>query len=59
MTQETDKAVSDRQAYAKAMRTGDIYTCIRIEKKHGLYGATPQMVSEALSAAETLMGESR
>lgn len=43
-------ASQDREAYVKAMISGDINACIRIEKKYDLFGYTPELVCIGLSA---------
>lgn len=42
----------DLDAYFKAMRAGQLSTCMRIEQRHGLYGYPPEVVSAGLAAAD-------
>lgn len=51
MTTKT-QAASDKDAYVKAMISGDTDTCIAIEKKHGLFGYSPEHVCIGLTAAD-------
>lgn len=44
-------AISDRAAYANAMRRDDLNACVSIEKRWGLFGYDPQTVSVGLAAA--------
>ena len=45
----TSIARADLARYAACMICGDIRGCIRIEKKYGLFGLSPQHVSEELA----------
>lgn len=40
----------DREKYISAIIRSDIECCIRIEKEHGLFGYTPELVCIGLSA---------
>lgn len=44
-------AISDRAAYAQAMRRNDSETCCAIERRYDLFGWPPEVVSVGLSAA--------
>ena len=44
-------AISDRAAYANAMRRNDLNACIAIEQRYGLFGYDPETVSVGLLAA--------
>lgn len=46
-------AESDLKRYARAMRTGIFSVCVGIEKRWGLYGYTPEIVSTVLSCVAT------
>lgn len=39
---------TDKAAYAYHMRRGNVDACIAIEKKYGIFGLSPQQVSEQL-----------
>jgi hypothetical protein len=41
------------ERYLKAMRNGDIDTCIAIEQVHDLFGYPPELVSVGLKAIES------
>jgi hypothetical protein len=51
---------ADLAAYTKHLARGEFDACIRIEKKYGLFGLSPQMVSEQMAemAKPTVGGES-
>jgi len=38
----------DLKMYMKGMMSNNNYVCVAIEKKYGLYGATPEMVTTEL-----------
>jgi hypothetical protein len=42
------KIKADKAAYAFHVRDGNVAACIEIEQKYGLYGLSPQQVSEQL-----------
>ena len=44
--------MSDLDRYTRAMCAGQLSTCCAIEKKYGLYGYPPQIVSVGLRAAD-------
>ena len=46
---ERSEVEADIKAYARSMIDGDHVAGARIEKKYGLYGATPEYVSTALA----------
>lgn len=39
---------ADKAAYAFHMHAGNVAACVTIEQKYGLYGLSPQQVSEQL-----------
>ena len=43
----------DLRAYGRAMRSGADAAAVAIEKRWGLYGYTPEIVSEVLSCVAT------
>lgn len=43
-------AIADSVAYGAAMRRDDLNACIAIERRWGLFGYPPEMVSTVLSA---------
>lgn len=45
----TSAASRDLAHYTICMMQGNIHGCIRIEKKYGLYGLSPQEVTEELA----------
>lgn len=47
------QAASDLKRYARAMRVGQSMLAATIERDWGLYGYTPQIVGEVLSAVAT------
>jgi len=47
---------ADKAAYAFHMRDGNVDACIAIEKKYGLFGLSPQQVSEQLAEMATPAG---
>lgn len=51
MTSDLDQARADLVAYAKTLITGNTDAAIRIEKRYGVFGYPPQIVSIALQAA--------
>lgn len=42
--------MSELSAYIKAMVSGSLHECVRIERKHDLYGLSPEAVSVGLKA---------
>ena len=44
-------AADDKHAYFKAMMSGNCEACLRIERKYGLDGYSPEVVSIGLDAA--------
>lgn len=44
-------AADDKSAYFKAMIAGNCDACLRIERKYGLEGYSPEVVSVGLDAA--------
>lgn len=40
---------SDAMAYVKHLADANTNACVRIEKKYGLFGLTPEMVSKTLA----------
>jgi hypothetical protein len=50
-TPTRDEAREDMTAYVKALIANRTECAVHIERKYGLYGHTPQVVSIALSAA--------
>lgn len=42
--------LTDWDAYAKAMISGDVDTCVEIEQKYDLFGYPPEIVSVGLNA---------
>lgn len=48
-TNSINDAGADLAAYVAAMHRDDDEACAAIEKKHGLYGLSPQQVAEELA----------
>ncbi|MGN6223668.1 hypothetical protein [Pseudoxanthomonas sp.] len=42
--------MNELDAYVRAMVSGTLHECVRIERKHGLYGLSPEAVSVGLKA---------
>lgn len=47
------QAESDRKLYARSMIRGDVSSSIEIEKRWGLFGYTPEIVSTVLACVAT------
>lgn len=45
----TAEIAADKAAYGYHLRDGNVDACIKIEKKYGLFGLSPQQVSEQLA----------
>lgn len=48
-----ESAASDLRRYARAMRLDQTASAVDIERRWGLYGYAPQIVSEVLAAVAT------
>ena len=54
MSEQTPRqAESDLKRYARSLRTGDHYSASSIERRWGLYGYTPEIVSTVLACVST------
>jgi hypothetical protein len=53
MNNSPSLAESDLTAYARAMRTGNDAKAVDIEVRWGLYGYTPEVVSNVLACVAT------
>jgi hypothetical protein len=52
-------ASKDLARYMVRMAVGDIDACIRIKKKYGLYGLSPQQVAEELAEIAAIQEDAR